>query len=104
MADVKFYCPGCRAKLSTDARAAGYVVRCPHCGAGMKVPAPKKDPDKKPSRGPTHPGSPERSGENWRNISLTREEIEFLSRDTPALPVSKPSESEPPMHPGTPNG
>ena len=36
--DVKFLCPGCRAKLKVDARWGGRTLSCPQCKAEVCVP------------------------------------------------------------------
>jgi hypothetical protein len=36
---IKFYCPGCNAKISAESEFAGQVATCPSCGQDMEVPA-----------------------------------------------------------------
>jgi phage FluMu protein Com len=60
MADIRFRCDGCTAKLVIDSSAAGLVINCPHCKKELRVPALSHAPAN--SRG-----------------MLSEEEIDFLS-------------------------
>jgi len=38
--DIVFTCMNCGKSLVIDARGAGYEVKCPDCGANLRVPSP----------------------------------------------------------------
>jgi len=53
---VKFYCPNCQQKLSTQAEYAGQTIQCPACNTLMRVPSPSSESP--PAPPPTPPPTP----------------------------------------------
>jgi hypothetical protein len=68
MADIRFFCPTCGARLAIDASVAGYRVDCPECGQRLTIPS-TSDPAMDPPPAEEVPGQ-----------TLTPEEIELLSK------------------------
>ncbi|MCC5848462.1 MAG: hypothetical protein JJU29_10230 [Verrucomicrobia bacterium] len=42
---ISFACPECNAVLEAQPHAAGRIIECPECGAGMEVPQPEVSPE-----------------------------------------------------------
>ena len=86
MAEVKFFCPGCRAKLAIDAKAAGFAVHCPHCGKRMKIPD-LPNQQRSPQKDRTTLDETTAKDRPWQKAILNQEEIDFLTTDEKRPPA-----------------
>src|SRR5438105_2046667 len=51
-------CPKCRAELEISNQQGGKVIKCPECGAGLRVPIPRKESSSKETQIRTTPSKP----------------------------------------------
>jgi DNA-directed RNA polymerase subunit RPC12/RpoP len=83
--EVKFLCTSCRNRLRADARWEGRNVVCPVCGKRTAVPRWSRVPMW--SRAPEAAVAASRSDRSANEIpavTLSRDEIEFLSEEPPS--------------------
>lgn len=82
--DIIFDCPQCGKSLAIDVRGAGYIVRCPDCGAEIQVPgidtvAKAPTVDATPAAAP-EPSTPEARLEHLeRQRAADRERLQQIS-------------------------
>jgi HEAT repeat protein/S1-C subfamily serine protease len=88
---IEFSCPKCRTVLEASPQQAGNVIKCPECGASLKVPMPKKTPagqetglKQSPGRSipPPAPKPPRREG---KTRPAREESAEIKGGPSPAL-------------------
>jgi hypothetical protein len=80
---IRFACPKCDSRLEFADDAAGTVVRCPECRAGLKLPG-RKGPARKPAAAPPPEDDPPVEAEVVRpKKRRRRRDAEEGSRETP---------------------
>lgn len=81
--EVKFLCTSCESRLGVDARWEGRGVICPVCGDKTRVPCWSEI-----SQWPrTAEGSPKANPAGAAEVTLSSEEIAFLSHPASANPA-----------------